>query len=112
MRANDFLDLLLLVRQRAALPALTTRPEPFPLLVPKLDVKSNPSDKPEMEEGGERREGEERKEQWRSGERAVEQVRVRFKESEDGFGAVRMREAEGVGAVMAMQSDNEAIIHF
>ena len=37
---------------------------------------------------------------------------IRFKESEDGFGAVRMREAEGVGAVMAMQSDNEAIIQF
>lgn len=57
-----------------------------------------------MEEGGERREGEERKEQWRSGERALEQVRVRFKESEDGFGVVRMREAEGVGALIDRKS--------
>lgn len=47
VRANDFRDLLLLVWARAALPALTTRPRPFSLLAPTLDVKSNPSDKPE-----------------------------------------------------------------
>ena len=51
MRANDFRDLLLLVRQRADLPAATTtKPRPFCLLGPTLDFKSNPSDKPEKEE--------------------------------------------------------------
>jgi len=34
-----------------------------------------------------------------------------LREIEDGFEAVRMREAEGLGAFAAMQSDNEAIIH-
>jgi len=46
VRANDFLDLFLFVWQRAAFPALTTKPRPFPLLPPTLDVKSNPSDNP------------------------------------------------------------------
>jgi hypothetical protein len=48
VRANDFRDLLLLVRQRADLPAATiTRPRPLCLLGPTLDFKSTPSDKPE-----------------------------------------------------------------
>lgn len=47
VRANDFRDLLLLVRQRALLPAATTtKPRPLCLLAPKLDVKSSPSDNP------------------------------------------------------------------
>jgi len=67
---------------------------------------------PEKEEGEERWEGEERKEQWRRGERRVEELlRVTLRETEDGFGVVRIREAVRVGAFVAMQSDNEAIIH-
>lgn len=38
-------------------------------------------------------------------------LRPTLRESEDGFGAVRMREAEGLGTFVAMQSDKEAIIH-
>jgi len=35
-----------------------------------------------------------------------------LRESEDGFGAFRTREAKGVGAFATMQSDKEAIIQF
>lgn len=44
VRARDFLDLLLLVWQRAAFPALTTRPRLFSVVIPWL--KFRPSDKP------------------------------------------------------------------
>jgi len=46
VRANDFRDLLLLVRQRACLPAATITRRPFCLLGPTLCLKFNPSDKP------------------------------------------------------------------
>lgn len=49
VRARDFLDLLLLVRQSAAFPALTTRPRPISFLTLMLEFKSNPRDKPAME---------------------------------------------------------------
>lgn len=47
VRANDFRDLLLLVRQRAGFPALTTKPWRFPLPIPALEFRSKPKDKPE-----------------------------------------------------------------
>ena len=49
VRARDFLDLLLLVWQSAAFPALTTKPRPISFLTPMLEFKSNPRDKPAME---------------------------------------------------------------
>lgn len=46
VRARDLRDLFLFVRQRAAFPALTTRPRRLVVLVPLQVLKSNPKDKP------------------------------------------------------------------